>query len=277
MQFIFPVIAIIGIAIAVLAALRKAPFFNFLGILIAIYGGLKSLAFVMPPLPGQVIVMFMILSFFAFLIYFSIEDETLRAFLEPMRAVLADDDKKIQRILIVYLLIPLLAAYLTYTRVKPAFEPPVSARITHPEPPSEIEIKGNTIRILGLENPLRKETSNLPKFIEEGKVIYYENCFFCHGDDLEGKGNFSQAFNPIGAVIAVLVGGVGLFQHFARRTSAHVSARSCSIFCSAASDMRVIHRDSRLERAAMLKRPARDTMTPGAATRGRRGANRRSV
>lgn len=197
MQFIFPVIAIIGIAIAVLAALRKAPFFNFLGILIAIYGGLKSLAFVMPPLPGQVIVMFMILSFFAFLIYFSIEDETLRAFLEPMRAVLADDDKKIQRILIVYLLIPLLAAYLTYTRVKPAFEPPVSARITHPEPPSEIEIKGNTIRILGLENPLRKETSNLPKFIEEGKVIYYENCFFCHGDDLEGKGNFSQAFNPV--------------------------------------------------------------------------------
>jgi mono/diheme cytochrome c family protein len=197
MQFIFPVIAIIGIAIAVIAGLRKAPLFNFLGILIAIYGGLKSLAFVMPPLPGQVIVMFMILSFFAFLIYFSIEDATLRAFLEPMRAVLADDDKKIQRISIVYLLIPLLAAYITYTRVRPAFEPPVSARITHPEPPSEIEIKGNTIRILGLENPLRKDAANLPRYTAEGKEIYYQNCFFCHGDDLDGKGNFSQAFNPV--------------------------------------------------------------------------------
>ena len=61
----------------------------------------------MPPLPGQVTTMFMILSFFAFIIYFSIQDDTLEAFLEPMRAVLADDDKKILRIVIVYVLIPL--------------------------------------------------------------------------------------------------------------------------------------------------------------------------
>src|SRR5512135_1062399 len=107
MQFIFPVITIIGLAIAVVSSLKKSPFFNFIGILLAVYGGLKSLAFIMPPLPGQVVVMFMILSFFAFLIYFSIQDETLKAFLEPMRAVLADDDKKVLRMAIVYVLIPL--------------------------------------------------------------------------------------------------------------------------------------------------------------------------
>lgn len=197
MQFIFPVIAIVGLAIAVISSLKKSPFFNFIGILLAVYGGLKSLVFIMPPLPGQVIMMFMILSFFAFLIYFSIEDETLKAFLEPVWVVLADDDKTIRRILIVYLLIPLLAAYITHARVKPAFEPPVSARITHPEPPSEIELKGNTIRILGLVNPLRKDAANLLNNTAEGKAIYYQNCFFCHGDDLDGKGNFAQAFNPV--------------------------------------------------------------------------------
>ena len=196
MQFIFPIITVIGLAIAITSALKKSPFFNFVGILLTIYGGLKSMSFFMPPLPGQVIVMYMILSFFAFFIYFSIHDATLEDFLEPIRAVLADDDKKISRVIIIYLLIPLLAGYVTYAEVKPSFEPPVSPRITHPEPPTEIDIKGNTLRILGLVNPLRKDTANLPKALEEGKAIYYQNCFFCHGDDLDGKGHFAPAFNP---------------------------------------------------------------------------------
>lgn len=196
MQFIFPVVTLIGLSIAITSAVKRSPFFNFMGILVSIYGGLKSLSLVMPPLPGQVVLMFMIMSFFAFLIYFSIQDETLKAFLEPMRAVLADDDKKILRTIIVYLVIPLLAAYGAYVKVKPTFDPPISARITHPEPPSEMDFKGNPIKILGLENPLRKDTANMSKNIAEGKEIYYKNCFFCHGDDLGGKGNFAQAFNP---------------------------------------------------------------------------------
>lgn len=196
MRFVFPIITIIGLAIALVSVRKKSPFFNFVGILVAIYGGLKSLALIMPPLPGQVIVMFMITSFFAFLIFFSIQDDTLKAFLEPMRAVLVDDDKKIPRIVIVYILIPVLAGYITYAEVKPAFEPPLPARIFHPEPPSEIDFKGNTIKILGLENPLQKDSANLSKYAEEGKVIYFQNCFFCHGADLDGRGQFAQAFNP---------------------------------------------------------------------------------
>jgi mono/diheme cytochrome c family protein len=81
-------------------------------------------------------------------------------------------------------------------KVAPTFEPPISARITHPEPPSEIDFKGSTISILGLANPLRADATNLSNNIQEGKVIYFQNCFFCHGDDLDGKGNFAQAFNP---------------------------------------------------------------------------------
>ena len=196
MSYIFPIIMVIGLAIAITAFRKKSPFFNFVGILLAIYGGLKSLSFLMPPLPGQVIIMFMILSFFSFIIFFSIEDEALKAFLEPMRAVLADENKKIFRIAIVYIAIPLLAGSITYVKVKPAFEPPLLARITHPEPPSEIDFRGNTIKILGLENPLRKDSANLAKYGEEGKVIYFQNCFFCHGADLDGRGQFAQAFNP---------------------------------------------------------------------------------
>jgi mono/diheme cytochrome c family protein len=196
MQFMFPIILLTGLAITITSILRKSPFFNYVGIQLAIYGGLKSLAFVMPPLPGQVIVMLMITSFFAFLIYFSIQDDTLRAFLEPMRAVLVDDDKKILRVIIVYGLIPLLAGYVTYAEVKPTFAPPLSPRITHPEPPSEIDFKGTTIKILGLENPLRADAANQAKSVQEGKIIYFQNCFICHGADLDGRGQFAQAFNP---------------------------------------------------------------------------------
>ncbi len=194
-KFIYPEIALLGIVLSIVSARKKSPFFNFIGILAAIYGGLKSAALVMPPLPEQSITMFMAMSVFAFLIYFSIHDETLRAFVEPVRAVLADEDKGTLRA-IVFILIPLMVGYAVYVKVKPSFEPPFSARIRHPEPPMEIDFKGKTIRVLGLENPLRKDTANLSKYIEEGKEIYYKNCFFCHGDDLDGKGNFALPFNP---------------------------------------------------------------------------------
>lgn len=195
MQFIYPGIALLGIILSVISVCKKSPFFNFVGILAAIYGGLKSAAFVMPPLPEQAITMFIALSVFALLIYFSIQEEVLKAFLEPARAVLAEEDRKVLRIM-VFIFIPLLVGYIAYEKVRPSFEPPVSARIRHPEPPIEIDFKGKTIRILGLENPLRKDTANLSKYTEEGKEIYYKNCFFCHGDDLDGRGNFAMAFNP---------------------------------------------------------------------------------
>ncbi len=194
-QLIYSAMILLGIVISVISVIKKSPFFNFIGILVAIYGGLKSAALVTAPLPKQVTTMYMVMSVIAFLIYFSIQDETLKAFVEPMRAVIEDQDKKVLRV-IVFILIPFLAGYTAYEKVKPNFEPPASAWIRHPEPPAEIDFKGKTIRILGLENPLRKDTANLAKNIESGKEIYYKNCFFCHGADIDGRGNFAEAFNP---------------------------------------------------------------------------------
>jgi mono/diheme cytochrome c family protein len=193
---IYPIIAGAGIFISIVSALRRAPFFNYIGILISIYGGLKSVEFFAPPLPGQVIVMYMAMSVFTFLIYFSIREEQFEAFLRPMKTVLADNEKKVLRVLIVYILIPLLAGFITYGKVKPKLEPPVSARIVHPEPPASISYRGKSMKILGVENPLRKDDANFKKHIEKGKRIYYQDCFYCHGDDLDGNGHFADAFNP---------------------------------------------------------------------------------
>lgn len=197
MAMIYPVIAISGIFTSIIAVFKKSPFFNFIGILLTIYGGLKSVEFIAPPLPNQVVLMFMAMSVFALFIYFSIQEDTFNAFLKPIRETLAEDNKKILRIVIVYILIPAIAGLITYGKVKPRFKPPVSARIVHPEPPAEIKFKGKTIQILGLENPLRMDTAYLDKHIENGKRIYFENCVHCHGSDLDGRGYFVQAFNPL--------------------------------------------------------------------------------
>ena len=194
-QLLYPGIASLGLVVSIISVFKKSPFFNFLGLLGVIYGGLKSAALVMDPLPGQVIDMFMATSVFALLVYFSIQDQTLKAFLEPLRTMLVEDDKRAARI-IVFILIPLLAGYIAYERVNPSFEPPVSGRIIHPEPPAEIDLKGQSVKILGLEDPLRKEAAKFPEHVESGKEIYYQNCFFCHGADLDGRGNFALAFNP---------------------------------------------------------------------------------
>jgi mono/diheme cytochrome c family protein len=193
---IYPIIAGAGIIISVISAMKKAPFFNYIGILMAIYGGLKCVEFFAPPLPGQVVLMFMAMSVFSFLIYFSIKEDQFEAFLRPMKTVLADDDKTILRVLIVYILIPVLAGYITYGKVIPQLAPPATARIVHPEPPTSITYRGEKIRVLGAENPVRNDEANREKHFEEGKRIYYQNCFYCHGDDLAGNGYIADAFNP---------------------------------------------------------------------------------
>ncbi|MCK5235817.1 MAG: cytochrome c [Deltaproteobacteria bacterium] len=195
MDYIYPAIAVLGILVAVASAIKKAPFYNFIGILAGIYGALKSVALIMPPLPGQVMLMYMSMSVFSLLIYFSIQEETFKAFLEPMRSVLADDDKRRVRA-VVFVIIPLLAGFMTYAELKPSYAPPVSARIVHPEPPTQTEFKGETIQILGIQSPLREDMEALEDNLEAGKRIYYQNCFFCHGDDLDGKGHFASVFNP---------------------------------------------------------------------------------
>lgn len=192
---IYPIIAGAGIIISIISAMKKAPFFNYIGILMAMYGGLKCVEFFAPPLPAQVIFMYMAMSVFTFLIYFSIKEDQFESFLRPMKTVLADDNKVILRVLIVYILIPVLVGYITYWKVKPKLEPPVSARIVHPEPPTSIYFKGKKIKIIGLKNPLRKDLYSLKSHIEEGKKIYFQNCFYCHGAELAGKGLFAEVFN----------------------------------------------------------------------------------
>jgi mono/diheme cytochrome c family protein len=147
-----------------------------------------------PPIPGSLVTLYMAIICFTMFIFVSSDEDSWRNFTAPILATLADDDKAKVR-LIVFIIFPILVGFGTFTRLKPSIEAPAELRVIHPAPPSSIQFKDRTIQIGGLVNPLREDGGSLKSHLKEGAAVYFRNCFFCHGDALDGKGHFAAAFN----------------------------------------------------------------------------------
>jgi mono/diheme cytochrome c family protein len=155
---------------------------------------------IQPPIPASVLMIYMVLVTVAILVFVAADEERFRHFVAPLRVVFEGSAPRPLQ-LIVLAGIPLLAAFGAYLRVAPTYDAPFEPRVVHPEPPSQFTFRGRRIEQLALENPLRERADQaaLAGYVEEGKTIYYQNCFFCHGDALGGDGHFAQAFRPIPA------------------------------------------------------------------------------
>jgi hypothetical protein len=97
--------------------------------------------------------------------------------------------------------LPALAAANVYVQMNVPIEPPFFPRTVHPASPSEITVHDKKIAIDAGDNPFRHlETSNPEEFrkhVENGRRVYYQNCHFCHGDNLAGNGMFVHGLDPI--------------------------------------------------------------------------------
>ncbi|VAX25647.1 hypothetical protein MNBD_NITROSPINAE04-1714, partial [hydrothermal vent metagenome] len=144
-----------------------------------------------PPLPSSLIFMYMTTVTVGLTLAVSIYEKILRDVLDPIADFLAGDAtrgvvwKAARWAVLVF--IPVYIGYGVYQRVMPRFEPPIASRVIHPAPPPEVA---------ALQNPFREDEANLEKNIKEGSVIYFQNCFFCHGDALTGAGPFANGINP---------------------------------------------------------------------------------
>ena len=100
-------------------------------------------------------------------------------------------------------LVPGLVAWGVYEGFNQPIQPPFFGRTVHPSPPAEITVHGQKIDLIHGENPSRAlERSDAKAFVEHvenGRHVYYSNCFYCHGDSLGGDGMFAHAFNPVPA------------------------------------------------------------------------------
>ena len=148
-----------------------------------------------PPLPGSILYLYMGLIIIGILSQIGIEDEKLREFVRPIRELLADEDKARRRIA-VFTLLPLAVAFMVFSHTSVSSVPPAELRTVHPAPPATIQFRGRDIDLAELENPLRHDVENFDRHVEAGRATYYQNCHFCHGDDLDGNGMFAHAFNP---------------------------------------------------------------------------------
>jgi mono/diheme cytochrome c family protein len=62
--------------------------------------------------------------------------------------------------------------------------------------PESIMVRGKTVALKQLKNPLRQDPASLEKHIREGGKVYFKKCFLCHGDLMDGKGLFGDRFFP---------------------------------------------------------------------------------
>ncbi|MBM2838761.1 MAG: Cytochrome c protein [Deltaproteobacteria bacterium] len=152
------------------------------------------------PIPSSLLTMYMFFVVVATLLVTTATEESAKEMSAPIKALVEDPSKKTIRN-IVFVLVPLLAAWMTYSKLAPSFEAPVELRTIHPAPPSSLKAYGKSFDMMKLENPFSKFQKEDPEkfkvLVKEGGDVYYKNCHFCHGDKLDGQGQYAQGFNPL--------------------------------------------------------------------------------
>jgi len=152
------------------------------------------------PIPASVVSLYMGIVSIAILAYVSSSQERREEVSRPLVRLMTE--KRYTVLLAAAVVaIPALAAANVYIRMNVPLEPPFFPRTIHPASPSEITVHDKTIAIDAGDSPFRPlETSNPEEFrrhVENGRRVYYQNCVFCHGDDMGGNGMFVHGLNPI--------------------------------------------------------------------------------
>ncbi len=150
-------------------------------------------------IPASLLAMYMFFVIAGVFMVFTFTEKGTEELVAPIKALVEDPSKKLIRN-IVFAIVPLAAGYYGYSQMLPSFEAPLELRSIHPAPPSSVKAFGKRFNLTTLENPYRKlEKEDPEKFAElvnEGAAVYIENCQYCHGDKLDGKGPYAAGLNP---------------------------------------------------------------------------------
>lgn len=174
---------------------------KFIILIILAYAFFKAPGIILgKPIPGSLISMYMFFVVLTVLLVMTSTEDCARELFAPIRALVEDPSKaKLRNI--VFIIVPVIVAAAAYCSVKPEAGSPVELRSIHPAPPAAIKAYGKTYDLATLENPFRElqkeDPARFRQLVEEGGAVYFKNCFFCHGDKLDGKGHYAQALSPL--------------------------------------------------------------------------------
>jgi mono/diheme cytochrome c family protein len=150
------------------------------------------------PIPGQLYGWYMIATIVVILVYMSSTEASWNEFVAPFRALLLGRTALTKPLrIVVFIAVPLICGWYFSSRASGTVAPPGGLRVIHPTPPGTVTFKGTRMKLKDIPtNPLRGNKAELANNTEEGRRVYYENCFYCHGDSLAGDGHFAKGFNP---------------------------------------------------------------------------------
>ena len=161
-----------------------------------------------PFMPRSLMIAYMIIVVAGIILFFSSDERRWSEFKAPIVATLRDDDKWVLRWLLLAV-VPLLPGYAVYDALKPSRETPLELRQVHPSPPAGIKVYGKSYDLAKLENPVRMQVLKLferdaeaawntyREAVRAGSQVYFQNCVYCHGDLLNGKGHFAGGLDPL--------------------------------------------------------------------------------
>jgi len=150
-------------------------------------------------IPKSLLTMYMVFVVSGVLMVFTFTEEDTQELVGPIRSLVEDPSRKTIRN-VVFVIVPLLAGYYTYSSMTPSFEAPTELRTIHPAPPGKFKAYGKSYNMTTLANPYRKfekeDPAKFKGFVKEGGDVYIKNCQYCHGDKLDGKGPYASGLNP---------------------------------------------------------------------------------
>lgn len=152
------------------------------------------------PVPRSVVHIYFGIVGLALLIYVSADRERLAAAKRPAMAFLTER-RYLSFLAALVLLIPALVVAGIWLEATEPPAPPAFGRTVHPAPPDQIMVHEQAVNLVQVVNPYRQlETSSPEEFarhVANGRRVYYQNCFYCHGDLLDGGGLFAHGLDPI--------------------------------------------------------------------------------
>jgi hypothetical protein len=193
-----PIVLVVAVVFGVLRFLRVGlliwAFVWWIGIYVLLRFGFTA------PIPSSVISIYMGIVTIAILAYVSSSEQRRGDVSGPLLRFMTD--RRYTPLLVATALaIPALAAANVYVQMNVPLEPPLFSRTVHPASPADVTVHDKRIDLDAGENPFRGlETSNPQEFrkhVENGRRVYYQNCVFCHGDNLGGNGMFVHGLDPI--------------------------------------------------------------------------------
>lgn len=176
-------------------------FVKYIFLLAVVFAALKAPGVLFgKPLPASVLQMYFFFSAVVILLAMTATDKGATGLVEPVISTFIDPARTISRGAVI-IIVPLIAAWITFATVCDEAAPPPIVRSLHPSPPAAFTAYGRAIEMSGLTNPYRAvEKTDEAAFrglVQEGGKLYFKNCFFCHGAKLDGAGRFAPGLVPL--------------------------------------------------------------------------------